>query len=179
MKVDIQYEEYEAYLKEHYKNVRKGYFWIKRSVPEILDMMPDYDFDFLFLVHDDTKTIPWEYEGYYRWIFSKKKTKEIEKQYRLAQMEHHHNNPHHWQHWLVYDLDKGIIANEIPYQYLVEMVCNWWSYSWADDDLFSIFDYYKKNKKKMILHDKSRKKLEWILRTLEEGIIRVRGKRKK
>lgn len=168
--------EYDEYLKKHESNVRKAYHWIKKSAPDILKGDIDYSWHIDF--HDDTKTIPDEYNAYDEYLFGKK-TKYTEQNYRLARLGHIHRNPHHWQHWVLLTDDMGVIITEMPYEYIVEMVCNWWSYSWANDDLFSIFDYYEKHKSKIKLHKKSRDNLEEILKILEEQIIRVKGPRQK
>ena len=45
--------------------------------------------------------------------------------YSAAWMHHKGRNPHHWEYWIDFN-DKGeIIANKIPYKYVVEMVCDW------------------------------------------------------
>lgn len=166
--------EYDEYLKKHDAYVRKAYHWIKKSAPSILKGDVDYMWHINF--HDDTKTIPDEYNAYSEYMFGKK-TKYTEQNYRLARLAHIHRNPHHWQHWLLVTDDMGLIVTEMPYEYIVEMVCSWWAHSWAIDDLFSIFDYYNDHKTKIKLHKKSRDNLEFILKTLEEKIIKVRGPR--
>jgi len=45
--------------------------------------------------------------------------------YSLAWLHHMGHNPHHWEYWVDFDADGKIIANKIPYQYVVEMVCDW------------------------------------------------------
>lgn len=169
-------ERYEEYLKEHNKNVRKAYFWIKKSAPEILKKIEGVDYSFHIDFHDDTKTIPDEYAAYDEYLFGKHNKYTVQN-YRLAKLGHIHRNPHHWQHWLLFDDSVGLICTEMPYEYIVEMVCNWWSYSWKNDDLFSIFDYYEKHKTKIKLHKVSRDNLEWILDQLKAKIIIVRGNR--
>lgn len=172
--MSIQYDEY---LKNHDANVRKAYHWIKRSAPEILKELPNVDYSFHIDFHDDTKTIPDEYDAYDAYLFGKK-TKFTEQNYRIARLGHIHRNPHHWQHWMLIDEELGVILTEMPYEYIVEMVCNWWSYSWDKDDLWTIFDYYNKYKSKIKLHKKSRDNLEEILKALEKNLIRVKGPRK-
>ena len=169
--------EYDEYLKRHYSNVRKSYNWIKRSAPDILK--GDFDYSWFIDFHDDTKTIPDEYNAYDEYLFGNKKDKNVENRYRIAKLNHIHSNPHHWQYWILIDEDLGVICTEMPYPYIVEMVCNWWSRSWEEDDLWSIFDYYEKYKNKIKLHKKSRKDLENILDILYKNLERVKGTRKK
>lgn len=45
--------------------------------------------------------------------------------YSAAWLHHKGHNPHHWEYWTDFNSDGGIIANRIPYKYVVEMVCDW------------------------------------------------------
>ena len=46
--------------------------------------------------------------------------------YYAAWLHHNGRNPHHWEYWTDFDETDGhVIANKIPYRYVVEMVCDW------------------------------------------------------
>lgn len=45
--------------------------------------------------------------------------------YSAAWLHHKGHNKHHWEYWTDFDDAGGIIANKIPYEYVVEMVCDW------------------------------------------------------
>ena len=46
--------------------------------------------------------------------------------YSLAWLHHKGCNKHHWEFWTDFNEDDGSIkANKIPYNYVVEMVCDW------------------------------------------------------
>ena len=63
--------------------------------------------------------------------------------------------------------DSGnIVPIEMPKECVIEMFCNHWSFSWEKNNLMEIFDYYEKNKDKMILHESTRKMYEEMLDTL-------------
>lgn len=178
-----QYPEYEEYLKQHTINIRKAFNWIKRSAKDIL-REGEGDYEWNIYLHDDTKTIDDEYYAYYEYFYNrdkngKCKNKFAEKNFRMAKLAHFHRNPDHWQHWVLFDSTGLVVALDMPYIYIVEMICNWWSYSWAEDDLWSIFDWYDKNKKKMKLSKRTRDEVEDILDKLKKALIRVRGPRKK
>lgn len=34
----------------------------------------------------------------------------------------------------------------MPMNYIIEMICDWWFFSWNDGDLFEIFTWYGANK---------------------------------
>ena len=77
-----------------------------------------------------------------------------------------HNNPHHWQHWIVVEDDTGEdVALEMPTKYAIEMVCDWWSFSWNTysnitqdpTSLLRVCNWYKCRKNCIKLHDNTRK----------------------
>ena len=64
--------------------------------------------------------------------------KEVEDRFDAAWLHHQHNNPHHWQHWLLREDDGGTKALEMDHLYVVEMVCDHWAFSWVKGDLYEI-----------------------------------------
>lgn len=169
--------EYDKYLDEHIANVKKGFYWIRKSLPELLIEKPGVDYELMILLHDDTKTVPSEYEPYDEYFY-KPHNKDTEQKFRYAWLEHIHRNPHHWQHWILRNDDGTNVILDMPYEFIIEMICDWWSFSWKTGDLFSIFDWYEENKKKIKLSKRTRDTVEDILDKLEAKIIKVRGPRK-
>ena len=46
--------------------------------------------------------------------------------YSFAWLHHKGTNPHHWEFWTDFaEKDGHIITNKIPYNYVVEMICDW------------------------------------------------------
>ena len=45
--------------------------------------------------------------------------------YSAAWQHHKGHNPHHWEYWTDFGSNGEVIANKIPYVYVVEMVCDW------------------------------------------------------
>lgn len=169
--------EYDMTLKQHVANVRKAYFWIKRSLPEVLLEIPGVDYSWYIDFHDDSKTIPDEYNAVDAYLYGEQ-TKEVVAKYKRARLEHRNRNPHHWSYWILHNEDGTTEVLDMDYPYIIEMICDWWSYSWAQDDLFIIFDWYDANKKTIKLSKKTRKTVEDILNKLEAKLIKVRGPRK-
>jgi hypothetical protein len=108
-----------------------------------------------------------EYDAYCEYFYGER-TPEVEEGFDYAWLHHQHSNPHHWQYWLLREDDGGTKALEIPYEYILEMVCDWWSFSWKNNDLYEIFNWYDNNKKKMILHEKTEVIVENILRQIKD-----------
>ena len=57
----------------------------------------------------------------------------------------------------------------MPYHFVIEMICDWWSFSWKSGDLTGIFDWYEKHKE-MKLHPKTRKLVEDTLNRIKEEL---------
>ena len=72
---------------------------------------------------------------------------------------------HHWQHWILIndDPDKAEVILDMPYNYILEMICDWWSFSWKTGKLEEIFTWYDAHKAYMKLSDKTRETVEDIL----------------
>lgn len=168
--------EYDRILDEHSKNVKKAFYWIRKSLPEILVEIPGVDYELMILLHDDTKTIPSQYNAYDEYICGTHKKDTIQK-FRYARLEHHQMNGHHWQHWIYHSSEGERIILDMPYEFIIEMICDWWSFGWRDGDLFQIFDWYEENKKKIKLSKRTRDTVEDILNKLYIAIVRVRGDR--
>lgn len=70
-------------------------------------------------------------------------------------------------------LYRSNVCIEMPYKYVIEMICDWWSFSWSTGNLYEIFNWYEDHKKTMQLHKNTRKLVEDILsqikKKLDEG----------
>lgn len=64
----------------------------------------------------------------------------------------------------------GEIVLEMPYDYIVEMICDWWAFSWAKGDLRGIFNWYDEHSTYMKLEDRTRKTVERILGLIKEKL---------
>ena len=54
--------------------------------------------------------------------------------------------------------------------YIIEMICDWWAFSWKKGELYEIFSWYDKHKDYMKLSPKTRKKVEDILDIIREKL---------
>ena len=80
------------------------------------------------LVHDLSKFSQVEFGASARFFQGDKSPIEAEKAangYSEAWQHHKGHNPHHWEYWIDFGKHGEIIANRIPYKYVVEMVCDW------------------------------------------------------
>ena len=168
--------EYDNYLVQHKNNVYHGFEWIKDNIPELLKH--DYDYERqLRYGHDASKSDEEEYTAYDRYFYGGNRSYEVVRKFNLAWLRHIHNNPHHWQYWVLIndDPNEGEKIMDMPYNYIVEMICDWWAFSWKDNNLYEIFNWYDEHKDYMKLSDKTRSTVEGILekikKTLDDSVI--------
>lgn len=159
--------DYSKYLDQHLANVAKGYDWIKDNLPEILNGV-DCEWQ-VYYDHDFSKFSEEEYDAYDKYFYGGNKTEEVKKNFNLAWLHHIHNNPHHWQHWILINDNpgEGMVILDMPHNYIIEMICDWWAFSWAKGNLYEIFKWYDQHKAYMKLSDKTRKTVEDILEKLK------------
>ena len=159
--------DYSKYLDQHTDNVFKGYDWIRSNLPDILNG-EDYEIQIRYC-HDNSKFDSEEYAAYDEYFYGKTKTEEVKKNFNLAWLHHIHNNPHHWQHWVLINDEpgEGMVMLDMPHNYIVEMICDWWAFSWAKGNLYEIFKWYDAHKAYMKLSDNTRKTVEDILERIK------------
>lgn len=165
-------KEYDSYIKEHKENVAKAFVWLCENIPELFK-----DDDFMRTCeqlckfrHDESKYGPEEYEAYDDYFYGNNQSHAIAQNFNKAWLHHIHNNPHHWQYWILVNDDplEGEVILDMPDEYIVEMLCDWLSFSFKNDNLNEIFEWYAKRAEHMKLSDKTRIKVEYILEKIKE-----------
>lgn len=161
--------QYDLYLQQHHSNVHKGFKWIQENLPELLVDGVAWQTEF---AHDASKNEPDEYEAYDQYFYGNNRSFAVVQDYRRAWLLHIHRNPHHWQYWVLINDDpkEGEILIEMPINYILEMICDWWSFSWTKGNLWEIFKWYDEHKNYMKLHSNTRKKVEEILDKIKEKL---------
>lgn len=160
--------EYDLYLEKHKTNVKKAFDWIRDNLPELLQEGYDYEWQ-IGINHDWSKRSQEEYDAYDMYFYGNNRSFAVVQEFNKAWLHHIHNNPHHWQHWVLINDEsgEGTICIEMPHKYVIEMICDWWSFSWNSGDLEEIFDWYDKHKKNIQMHDDTRKEVEFILKKIK------------
>lgn len=161
-------KQYDQYLKDHINGVHEAFVWLKKNLPNLLsaDLVSSDRMEDIIKSHDMSKYSNHEYDAYDKYFYSKHTSKEIETEFNKAWLHHIHVNPHHWQHWILIEDDPQSDKNiciEIPYQFIIEMICDWWSFSFRKNNLHEIFTWYDSHKNHIQLHPASRKIVENIL----------------
>ena len=168
---------YEKYLEDHIANVTKAFYWmVDHDILEFLDDDEIESYYKIILNHDHSKYSEEEYEAYDRYfypdeyednlIFSERRD-----QFDRAWLHHIHVNPHHWQHWVYMNDDGTVKALRMETPYVIEMICDWWSFSIKKGDLTEIFSWYKAHKDGMMLHPVTRVEVELILMKMKAKLL--------
>lgn len=163
-------QQYDQYLERHKYDVETGFRWLQKNLPEITEGS-GAEHNIIF-AHDRSKMEPDEYEAYDAYFYGGNRSYAVVERFRRAWSLHIHRNPHHWQHWVLIndDPEEGEICLEMPYEYIVEMICDWWSFSWQKGDLLEIFAWYNDHKDYIKLHPDTRKIVEDILWQMKEQL---------
>ena len=161
---------YEEYLHDHVKNVGLAYNKLCELMPDIRDKVGD---PFFINQHDLSKWNDEEYGAYDRYFYGGNRSASVMKEFNYAWLTHIHNNPHHWQYWVLINDDDGENRPlEMPYNYIVEMICDWWSFSWKEGKPERILDWYEDHRPLMELHPRTRKIVEDILKRIRKEYIK-------
>jgi len=87
------------------------------------------------IIHDLSKFHPVEWFPYQNSFYGKR-TPEVRKAFDRAWLRHQRINKHHWQYWVVLRDDKTPQPLEMPIDYAIEMICDWYAAggakSWAE-----------------------------------------------
>ena len=158
-------KEYDVYIREHRANVEKGFRWMVEHFREILEEIGMGELEWLIAHHDYSKESEDEYTAYDNYFYGENRSYAVVMDFNYAWLHHIHQNPHHWQYWVLTndDPENGSVGLDIPQQYIIEMICDWWSFSWKTGNLFEIFNWYEKHKDYMILSEETRTFVETFL----------------
>lgn len=169
-------KQYDTYLEQHKSNVAKGFNWIRENLPELLTGDFNYEWQICYN-HDQSKTESDEYEAYDKYFYGGNRSYAVVQDFRRAWLIHIHRNPHHWQHWILINDDpaEGEIIMDMPYNYIIEMICDWWAFSWSKGKLDEIFAWYDEHKNYMKISDNTRKIVDSILCELKTKIETLKG----
>lgn len=156
-------KEYDSYLEAHKNNVQRGYNWLRTNLPKLFDKYSVDDASNI-LIHDQSKSEADEYKAYDAYFYGEK-TPAVEEAFNKAWLLHIHRNPHHWQYWVLINDDpgEGEICLEMPHNYIFEMICDWWAFSWQKGNLSEIFSWYDEHSAYIKLAPKTREIVDDIL----------------
>jgi hypothetical protein len=151
-------KKYKQYVLTHKKNVKLFSEWLQKNVPEVFEDVDLGHFNEVINEHDESKFSEEEFEPYaQKWFGNGKKTLE----YDEAWKHHWMNNEHHPEHWL---------GEDMPYIYILEMLCDWGSFSIDKGNFRELSDFYynkAKNDPEKNLSDATKEIIEEILTKID------------
>ena len=178
--------KYLEYLYNHIHNVKKGYEWLKENCSDIFNSLTEKDQKWLeknIDHHDEIKYGQEEFFPYMEYFYGEDSgdfiddNSDIKINFNEAWNYHQKTNRHHWQYWILindYDVDK-LQFIDMPMIYIIEMICDWWSFSWRQNDLYEIFNWYNDFKNDIWLSDDTRYTVEMILDTMQNKLKEDNG----
>jgi hypothetical protein len=164
--LDGYQEENKKYIEEHKANVKKFADWLKENLPELFDNIDLDLFNEMILEHDDSKFSEEEFEPYaQKWFGDGIKTPEYEEAWK----HHWTNNEHHPEFWL---------GEDMPYIYILEMICDWGSFSMKSGNMKELSEFYFKEARddeEKNLSENTKIIIEEILEKLDAVLERGNG----
>ena len=115
-------------------------------------------------IHDLSKYQVEEALPYGKFFFGERND-EVIAGFKRAVKLHKGRNPHHPEYFA-----KENKPITMPNVYIVEMVCDWWTFGIKDNNLAEIFDFYKEKKEKFNFSQDTAKKVEILLGLIKEVI---------
>ena len=123
-------KEYKEYIIAHKERVTKFASWLLSNCPDLFENIDIDVFNDLIKEHDESKFSEEEFEPYAQYFYGDKK-ESIE--FDNAWKHHWMNNEHHPEYWL---------GEDMPYIYILEMICDWGSFSIASGNMNELSDFY-------------------------------------
>lgn len=158
---------YESYLHDHRSGVLRAYKTFLKGIVQD----PAGEIQQLLSKHDSSKDSMHEYNAYAKHFYPDEVNSFVkynydDSDYDRAWLHHQHTNPHHWQYWVLVRDGGELEALDMPFKYIVEMLCDWSSFQFQGNGTAN--EWYKENSSKMILSDNTRSTVEKLLDSAPE-----------
>lgn len=161
-------EKYDEYLTRHRETVSDCYKMLTgKSLTLFCDGTP--------IGHDASKYSREEYKAYDEFFYpsdgSEVGKDPIRKEvFNKAWLHHQNFNSHHWQYHVLINDNDGIKGLEMPLSDVYEMVADWGSFAYQQKKGQYLRDWYKANRDKQIMHDKTRELVDALVVILARNI---------
>jgi hypothetical protein len=154
-------EKYKQYVLTHKKNVKLFSEWLQKRVPEVFEDVDLGHFKTLINEHDESKFGAEEFEPYANFWANDSDHYDYDPEYEAAWEHHWMTNEHHPEHWM---------GEDMPLIYILEMLCDWGSFSVAKNDFRELSNYYYEEAKdddEKNLSDATKEIIEEILTKID------------
>lgn len=174
IKIKRKEKQYKDYIQEHKNNVKIAYNTLI-SCPDLAYIFLDEELDYILCErikhHDDSKYSEEEFDAYRKYFYP---IDEMEKlscinNFNKAWEHHWKNNDHHWQNRQNNEIEEVSYKNKEYQAAILENICDWMAMGIKFGD--TAWEYYEKNKNKIILPQKDREFLEEVLYKLKNSNI--------
>ena len=154
-------EEYKNYGIGHKERVQQFADWLVENLPDLFDGCDVDMFYDIIEEHDESKFSEEEFEPYAKKFYGPQdvngKPLAYVPGYDDAWLHHWMHNEHHPEFWL---------GEDMPYIYILEMICDWGSFSIKSGNLRELSDFYynkAKDDEEKNLSDATKEIIEEIL----------------
>ena len=167
--------EYYQYLYDHVEGVKEA--WRRFLKPNVINDYESYiieEAEKLIQDHDHSKYEDVEFIPYCNYFYHSPKDgfSKSSKDFDKGWLHHLHNNPHHWQYWVLLRDSGEVEPQDMDIPYVFEMLCDWHSFSskYVDN---TAYNWYKDNGNKMKLSNNTKKIVEKLIEYLKDPIMEV------
>ena len=165
---------YSDYVVQHINTVLSVFVTLRQLFKDRIDKSLLDKLGVNVLNHDKSKGSEEEFDGYRQYFYPEKgQEKDVDK-FNFAWLHHIHNNPHHWEHWVLAE-PAGSVALEMPELYAFEMLLDWTAMSLKFGNVPS--DYFSGHAGEMIFHSKTRSFIEYWLPHFDSIYYTILGAR--
>ena len=105
--------QYDAYLTKHKDGVSKAFEWINSNMHDFI-YLDETQLRNQIATHDESKFSSEEYDAYDTYFYGNNKTFMVVENFNKAWLHHIHNNPHHWQHWVLLQDEGTVVCLDMP-----------------------------------------------------------------
>ena len=164
-------QKYDEYILQHKSSVKEAFNWLCKNTPELfLDEEQRARVEYQIVnAHDQSKYSKEEWDAYLNYFYPDENHPKDDNAFDLAWLHHLHNNPHHWQYWILQRDNGEQVPLDMPEKYVIEMLCDWMSFSKKNPES-TAYKWYNDNKDKMILSENTIKLIEKYIDLLKEPL---------
>lgn len=170
--------EYDNYIRDHRENLMRGLEWMEENLARpFIDPEKMYEAMANAELHDESKYSKEEYDAYDAYFYGNfERSRKVQSDFDRAWLHHIHLNPHHWQHWVLLEDDPNLGSFgkvlDMPEEYIYEMIADWWTFSWRNNNLMEIFKWYSEHRNLINMSNRTRLRTEQILKGIYD-ILRM------
>lgn len=170
--------DYDNYIRDHKENLMRGLEWMAENLGDAwINPEKMYEAMANAELHDESKYSKDEYDAYDAYFYGAlERSPKVQADFDRAWLHHIHLNPHHWQHWVLLEDDPNLGSFgkvlDMPEEYIYEMIADWWTFSWRNNNLMEIFKWYSDHRDRIKMSARTRLHTEQILKRIYD-ILRM------